>query len=101
MITFSNLSGKPHNTSIVNAETGEDLSKTLLVESAVLNVDRDGTTAVCKLAMLQVDLTANKTQFRTLNPLTGKYEDVGAIEFRDGSRVEIAEDGTPSVVAKA
>jgi hypothetical protein len=46
-------------------------------------------------------VTAAKTVFETLNPVTKKYEPVCAIEFCDGSRVEIAEDGTPSVAPPA
>lgn len=102
MIRFQNDSGNAIQTKILNAETGEDISKIIPVEyGARIIIDRDMVVAECRIAMMHIDMVAGKTIFETLNPVTKKYEPVRAIEFCDGSRVEIAEDGTPSVVHPA
>jgi len=100
MIKFTNLNGSGPHTKLINAETGEDIGKILAVSyGAMITIGRERVTACCELSMMQLELVAGKTEFRTLNPISQRYEPVRAIEFRDGTRVEIAEDGTPSVVA--
>jgi len=102
MIRFKNDSGNSSLTEILNAETGEDVSKIIPVEyGARIIIDRDAVVAECRIAMIHIDIVASKTVFETFNPVTKKYEPVRAIEFRDGSRVEIAEDGTPSIAPPA
>jgi hypothetical protein len=102
MIRFKNDSGNGFLTEILNAETGEDVTKILAIENGVqLTIDQGPVRAQCRIFMAAIDLTAAKTIFEALNPVTKKYEPVRAIEFCDGSRVEIAEDGTPSVVPPA
>ena len=100
MITFSNDTGISRDTKIIDAETGDDLSKKLAVEYGVqITIDKDMVKAACRIAMVSLEMAAGKVEFETLNPVTGKYDVVRAIEFRDGSRVEISEDGVPSVIA--
>jgi hypothetical protein len=99
MIVFKNDTGISHDTKLIDAETGVDISKMLAVEYGVqITIDKDMVKAACRIAMVSLEMAAGKVEFETLNPVTGKYENVRAIEFRDGSRVEISEDGTPSVV---
>lgn len=101
MIRFKNDSGNGILTEILNAETGEDITKILPVEYGVQITIGQVVTAQCRVVMVNMDVVAGQTIFETLNPVTKKYEPVRAIEFGDGSRVEIAEDGTPSVVPPA
>jgi hypothetical protein len=99
MIKFTCGNGTSFDVGMLNSETGEDVTKILSVEYGIqITIDKDLVKAQCRLAMVGLDVTAAKTVFETLNPVTKKYEPVRAIEFCDGSRVEIADDGTPSVV---
>jgi hypothetical protein len=98
MILFKNDTGISHDTKILNAETGESLSKILAVEYGVkIEIGKDTVSADARIAMMCIDIAPEKVKFLTMHPVSGKYEAVAAIEFRDGARVEIAEDGTPSV----
>lgn len=100
MITFKNDTGISHDTKIIDTETGDDLSKKIAVEYGVqITIDKDMVKAACRIAMVSLEMAAGKVEFQTLNPVTGKHDVVRAIEFRDGSRVDISEDGVPSVVA--
>lgn len=100
MIKFTNLNGISSHTKITNAETGENLGKVLAISyGAKIEIGREIVTAECELSMMRFELVAGKTEFRTLNPASQRHEAVRAIEFRDGTPVKIAEDGTPSVVA--
>jgi len=100
MIKFQNLTGIPHDTKMLNSATGEDISGILAVEYGIsIVIGRDGVKASCRLAMVGADVTALNTTFETLNPISRRYEAVRTIEFRDGTRVEISDDGTPSVIA--
>jgi hypothetical protein len=102
MIRFENDTGISRDTRIVDVATGEDIAKNIAIEyGAQITLERDMVKATCRLAMMNLSLTAGKVELETLNPVSGKYERVRAIEFRDGSRVEIAEDGTPSIVPPA
>ncbi|MFK4725382.1 hypothetical protein ABIE89_006482 [Bradyrhizobium niftali] len=102
MIKFSNPDGLPSHTTVSNAETGESLSKVLPIKyGAKIEIGRNEIVATCEIAMMQLDLAVGRAEFRTINPISQRYESVRAIEFRDGTRVEIAEDGTPSVAAAA
>jgi hypothetical protein len=99
VITFKNDTGLSRDTKIIDAETGDDLSRKLAVEYGVqITIDEDMVKAACRIAMVSLEMAAGKVEFETLNPVTGKYDVVRAIEFRDGSRVEISEDGVPSVI---
>jgi hypothetical protein len=100
MLRFENGSGIGRDIKITNVETGEDVTKVLGIEfGATIEV---GQMITCRanLAMLRLDMAIGKAEFHTKNPVTGRYGPVAAIEFRDGSRVEIAEDGTPTVISK-
>ncbi|MGR4927373.1 hypothetical protein ACIPUD_11255 [Bradyrhizobium sp. CAR08] len=99
MIKFTNETGSPARTKITNAATGEDLSKILPIKyGARIEIGQKEIVATCEIAMMQIDLVAGRTEFHALNPIAQRYQPVRAIEFRDGTRVEIEEDGTPAVV---
>jgi hypothetical protein len=99
MIRFVNETGVSNATQMFDAETGADISKLLAVEyGAQITIERDMVKATCRLAMVSLSVVADKVEFETKNPVSDRYERVRAIEFYDGTRVEIAEDGTPSVV---
>lgn len=97
MIRFENSTGAGNRTRITNAETGEDISKVLPIEYGATIRIEEMVVADCRIAMTCFDVTPGKTVFHALNPVSGRYEPVSAIEFRGGCRVEIAEDGTPTV----
>ncbi len=99
MIRFVNETGISNATKMIDTETGADISKLLAIEyGAQITIEREMVTATCRIAMLSLSLVAGKVKFETKNPVSDRYERVRAIEFHDGTRVEIAEDGTPSVV---
>lgn len=99
MIRFVSKDGLGNTTQLLDAETGDDLSKIIAVEfGATIEIGQE-VKASCRIAMLELDIVAGKTEFHTKHPVTGRYLPVAAIEFRDGVRVEIAEDGTPTVVS--
>jgi hypothetical protein len=100
MLRFENATGIGHNTKITDAKTGDDITKMLVIERGVTFEINETVTCRARLGFIALDLTPNKTVFETRHPVTGEYLAVAAIEFCDGTRVEIAEDGTPSVIAK-
>ncbi|MBX3536437.1 MAG: hypothetical protein KF735_02265 [Chelatococcus sp.] len=101
MIRFVCENGVGHTTKILNAETGEDLYNVLAINYGVTITIGHMVTAQAEISMLGADVTAEKTEFFTKHPLTGKYLPLAALEFRDGTRVEFAEDGTPRVLTPA
>jgi hypothetical protein len=102
MIRFENKTGNPTDTKVTNAETGEDLSKIVPIKyGARITVGKDGVTAECEIAIVSFEISARKTVFKALNPVTGQYGDVRALEFSDGARVEISEAGVPEVKRRA
>ncbi len=101
MIRFLSKDGTMHGIGIENAETGEDLTKLLALEyGAEIKLDKF-VTARCGLLMIQANLVAAKTEFVTKHPISGDYLPLASMTFRDGTTVEFAEDGTPSVKAPA
>lgn len=101
MIKFQNETGISRDTKIVNSETGEDLTRMLGIEyGAQITIEKDLIRASCRIIMVKHEASAAHTEWLTLNPVSGKYDAVRAIEFRDGSRVEISEDGIPSIIPK-
>lgn len=99
MIRFVNETGISNATKMIDTETGEDIASKLAVEyGAQIIIERDMVKATCRLAMPSLSIVAGKVEFETKNPMADRYERVRAIEFHDGTRVEIAEDGTLSVV---
>ncbi|TPL40697.1 hypothetical protein [Mesorhizobium sp. B2-4-6] len=100
MLRFENTSGIGRETGVVDTTTGEDIGKVLAISMGAQIVIGEFVTCHATLSMIEIDLAVDKTEFHTKNPVTGGYEPVAAIEFRDGTRVEIAEDGTPSVTTK-
>lgn len=101
MLRFENATGISNDTRIVDAKTGDDITKVLAIESVTLDLKaREPVACRAKLSFIALDLAPDKTVFETVHPVTGGYLPVAAIEFRDGTRVEIAEDGTPTVSVK-
>lgn len=99
MIRFINDTGVSNATQMIDTETGENIASKLAVEyGAQITFEQDMVIATCRLAMPSLSVVAGKVEFETKNPVTDRYERVRAIEFFDGTRVEIADDGTPSVV---
>jgi hypothetical protein len=100
MIRFVNETGISNATQMIDTETGEDIGKKLAVEyGAQITIERDLVIAKCRLSMLSLSVVAGKVEYETRNPRSDRYERVRAIEFHDGSRVEISEDGIPSLVS--
>jgi len=97
MIRFRSEDGTGVLATITDAETGADIQKMLGIEYGATITLGHVVTAECKLSMVEVDVVAQQTTFATKHPVSGRFEPVRAIEFRDGTRVEIAEDGTPSI----
>lgn len=97
MIRFISKHGIGNSTQILDAETGEDLQKIIAVKYGATIEIGQMVSAKCELMMCEIDMVANKTVFTTRHPISRDYLPVAAIEFRDGVRIEIAEDGTPSV----
>ncbi|MGX9145942.1 hypothetical protein [Mesorhizobium sp. 128a] len=100
MLRFGNTTGFGNDTKITDAETGDDITQILAIESASFKIEaRQPVECRVKLAFIAIDLVPGKTVFETKHPVTGEYLPVAAIEFSDGTRVEIAEDGTPTVIS--
>ena len=97
MIRFVCKDGIGYGTQMFNAETGEDISKILAVSYGAQITIGELVEAKAQLAMVGIDITAHRTVWETKHPLSNEYLPLAAIEFRDGVRVEFAEDGTPSV----
>jgi hypothetical protein len=100
MLRFENATGIGHDTKITDGKTGDDITRMLAIERGATFEIGEIVTCHAKLAVFAIDLAPEKTIFETRHPVTGAYLPVAAIEFRDGTRVEIAEDGTPTVTVK-
>lgn len=101
MIRFVNKDGVGMSTEILDAETGADISKMLCVAYGIqITLGQDCTRAQCELMVFGADVTA-KAEWLTKHPITGDMTPLAAVEFRDGTRVEFADDGTPAIKARA
>lgn len=100
MLRFENATGIGRDTKVTDANTGNDVQKVLAIEYGATFEIADIVKCRATIAMVALDITPDKTVFETKHPITGEYCPVAAIEFRDGTRVEIAEDGTPTVNSK-
>jgi hypothetical protein len=100
MIRFVSQGGSGFGTKLLDAETGEDLTSIVPILYGAQITLGDVVTANVTLAMIEADVVANKTSFLTMHPISKDLQPVAAIEFRDGWRVEISEDGTPRVRQK-
>lgn len=91
-ITSSN--GLGHSTQIVDTETGQDLTKLLAVEyGATITLD-ELVKLQANLILIECVIDSQAVEWRTKNPATDTFEPVASITFRDGSRVNFAEDGS-------
>jgi hypothetical protein len=95
MIRIVSEGGVGRGTKFIDTETGENIGKVLDVEFGATLTVGEVVTAQCRLAMVEVDVTAAKTDFLTMHPISKDYQPVAAIVFRDGWRIDFMEDGTP------
>lgn len=101
MLRFENATGFGNDTKVTNAESGDDITRALAIESVSFKIEaREPVECRAKLAFIAIDVAPGKTVFETKHPITGEHLPIAAIEFRDGTRVEIAEDDTPAVISK-
>lgn len=101
MLRFVCTDGVGHGIQILNADTGEDLTKTLGIAYGGQITLGHTVEAKLNLCFLQVDVVAGKTVWGVKHPLLGDYTAVKALELADGTRVEFAEDGTPTILGSA
>lgn len=101
MIRFVNETGIGRTTEILNADTGENLTRSLSIGYGGTITIGKRITAELPLAAMVINVTASKTAWKTKNPISGCHEELAALEFRDGTRVEFAADGTPRAKAAA
>lgn len=97
MIRFVCKDGLGSSTTLLDAETGADISKILFVRYGVKIEIGEMVKAECELEMIEADIVAGITTFLMKHPISRQHKPVAAIEFRDGIRIVFAEDGTPSV----
>lgn len=89
--------GSGLNTRFIHKESGQDLTKLLSIAyDAKLTIGHE-VTLQAELLVAEPDIEARHAEWQTKHPVTGKFAPLAAFEFRDGTRVEFAEDGTPSV----
>jgi hypothetical protein len=82
---------------ILDAETGEDISKKFAIAyGGTVKLDQM-VTAQVELLTVELDVVAEQTIWGTKHPLSGEFTPIRAIEFHDGTRVDFANDGTPAV----
>lgn len=97
MLRFISENGTGLGLRIENAETGEDISKQLCVNyGAQITLD-ELVRAKVELALVELNVVAGQTTWVTKHPLTGALTPIRSIAFADGTRVDFADDGTPSV----
>lgn len=93
---FTHDGSVPSKPQLLDLETGNDVAPKFSIESMTYNVNaRDIPTVTLNLFAFETDVKANAV-WQTRNPMTGEYEPLAAMEFRDGSRVVFDEDGMPS-----
>ena len=97
MIRFVSEGGSGAGTKLLDTQTGEDISNVLAVEFGATITVGEIVTAQCQIAMIEVDVTAAKTDYLTKHPISKDLQPVAAIMFRDGWRIEFMEDGSPRV----
>jgi len=101
MLRFISEDGSFLGVRVENAETGEDLTKSLsIMHGAQITMDLPDVTARVELCVVQADAVAGRTDWLTKHPIDGAFKPLAAIEFRDGTRVEFAEDGTPRIAPR-
>src|SRR5690606_12898371 len=87
-----------HETKIVDAESGTDLTGKLAVNYGAAITLGDVITARLEVVLARLDLVPNRVEWQTRNPATGRLDPVSSITFRDGSRVDLGEDGSVKVL---
>lgn len=96
MIRIVSEGGTAYRTKFID-ENGDDLSSVLGVEYGATITLGTVVTAQCRLAMIEADVTVDRTDFLTKHPISKDYQPVAAIVFRDGCRIDFMEDGAPRV----
>lgn len=82
---------------ILNDATGENITRFLSVAYGATITMGQIPEAKLELITVACDVTAPKAGWLTMHPISREYVPLAAIEFLDGTRVEFAADGTPSV----
>lgn len=81
----------------LDADTGADLSKVLAIQyGATITLDHM-VTMQANLCMVSGEVVVGKTEWRTKHPVTGNYEPLAALVFRDGIRIDFDDAGMPVV----
>lgn len=97
MIRFISEDGTGITMKVLNAKTGEDISKTLAISYGGQIVMDQLIKASVEICMMSFDITAHETVWHTKHPVTGEYGPLAALVFRDGTKVEFDERGVPKV----
>ena len=87
--------GKLSEPKLIDLESGEDVVQKFAIESLVYDIQvNDVPTTTVRLFSFQMDAQSNVC-WQMHNPMTGFCEELAALEFRDGTRVEFDEYGRP------
>lgn len=100
MIKIISENGCGRSARIVDAETGADLTATLAIEYGGKITLGETIKAELSLLLVRADIGIDKVDWLTKHPLTEEYVPVAAIEFRDGTRVELSSTSAPKVINK-
>lgn len=93
--------GAGYNTRFLNAETGEDIGKIIAVGYGAKIVIDHLVKMEAEIAMLHgIEVDVGETRWMTKHPVTGDYQQLASMTFRDGTEVRFKGDGTPYVVGQ-
>ena len=80
---------------LIDIESGEDVMNKFAIESLTYEIQANDIPIVtARLYAFETDVQAN-VRWQMFNPIAGEYEEMAALEFRDGGRVEFDENGRP------
>ena len=97
MLKIINEDGVVLGTQIVDPETGHNFAGMctgLTIEMAGVN---SLVTATMTMALMRAEIAVGRAEWLAANPVTGEFAPVARIEFKDGTVMELGEDGTPLV----
>lgn len=102
MIRIVNNTGHAGKTKLFDVASGEELSAKLGITRLfiAINGPDEAVKATAEIELMRLDMVAEGVEWLAKHPETGALAPLAALEFSDGTRVELRSDAAPEVTKK-